>query len=228
MQMTFLRKILNAQKLGEEDRSQTTLLNTSTPLYRSPSSASKVSPIKFDKLQCLKFSGSPRDFATFKRNFETMVVPNRDLTETGMYLKQAVPKRFEHLIANVDLNEWHKMMSILQGKFGRTYLIVESVVSDIDKIKPITGEKADKIFVEFVETLEKIERDLKCQNLLDEVSNATVIGKIQSKLPIEIEKKWSEIEYDEKLLEKSSKDRFTRLMKSWPSTKKLWRTDQLM
>ena len=54
---------------------------------------------------------------------------------------------------------------------------------------------------------------MKCQNLLDEVSNASVIGKIQSKLPIEIEKKWSEIEYDEKLLEKSSKDRLTRLMK---------------
>ena len=61
--------------------------------------------------------------------------------------------------------------------------------------------------------MEKIERDLKCQNLLDEVSNDTVIGKIQSKLPIEIEKKWSEIEYDEKLLEKTSKERFTRLIK---------------
>ena len=98
------------------------------------------------------------------------------------------------------------MMKILQGKFGRTCLVVESVVSDIEKIKPITGEKADKMFVEFVETLEKIERDLKAQSLLDEVSNASVIGKIQSKLPIEIEKKWSEIEYDEKLLKKSSKN----------------------
>ena len=56
------------------------------------------------------------------------------------------------------------------------------------------------MFIEFVETLEKIELDLKCQNLLDEVSNATVIGRIQSKLSIEIEKKWSKIEYDEKLL----------------------------
>ena len=56
-------------------------------------------------------------------------------------------------------------------------------------------------------------RDLKCQNLLSEVSNATVIGKIQSKLPIEIEKKWSQVEYDVSLLEKSSTDRFTRLMK---------------
>ena len=45
------------------------------------------------------------------------------------------------------------------------------------------------------------------------MSNVTVIGKIQSKLPIEIGKKWSEIEYDKKLLEESSKDRFTRLMK---------------
>ena len=142
-----------------------------------------------------------------------MVVPNRELTETGKYLKQAVPEKFEHLIANVDLSDWVQMMTILEGKFWRTILIVESVVSDIEEFKPIIGEKADKMFIGFVETLEKIEQDLNCQNLLHEVSNATVIGKIQSKLPIEIEKKWSKIEYDEELLEKSSKDRFTRLMK---------------
>ena len=43
------------------------------------------------------------------------------------------------------------MMAILQGKFGRTFIIVESVVSDIEKVKPIAGEKADKLFVYFVE-----------------------------------------------------------------------------
>ena len=213
IQIASLSRIQNAQKLVEADRSQSSVLYASTPLNQSPpTSSTKVSPIKFDKLQSLKFSGNPRDFATFKRNFEMMVVPNRDLTETGMYLKQSVPKKFEHLIANVELGDWKQMMSILQGKFGRTFLIVESVVADIEKFKPITGEKADRMFIEFAETLEKIERDLKCQNLLDEVSNASVIGKIQSKLPIEIEKKWAEIEYDEKLLEKSSKDRFSRLM----------------
>ena len=72
-------------------------------------------------------------------------------------MKQAVPKKFEHLIANVDLSHWVKMMAIIKGKFGRTFLIVESVVWDIEKVKPITGEKADKLFVDFVETLEKIE-----------------------------------------------------------------------
>ena len=117
-----------------------------------------------------------------------MVAPTRELTATGMYLKQAASEKYEHLIANVDLSDWVKMMAIIKGKFGRTFLIVESVVSDIEKVKPITGEKADKLFVDFVETLEKIERDLKCQNLLCEVSNAAFIGKIQSKLQIEIKK----------------------------------------
>ena len=115
-----------------------------------------------------------------------MVVPNRDLTATGMYLKQAVPEKFEHLIANVDLSNWVQLMAILQAKFGRTFLIVESVVSDIENVKPITGEIADKLFIDFVEALDKIKRDLECQNLLIGVSNGTVIGKIQSKLPNEI------------------------------------------
>ena len=133
-----------------------------------------------------------------------MVVPNRDLTEIGMYLKQVFPQKFEHLLDNVELSDWKQILTILQGKFGRTYLIVESVVSDIKEFKPIIGEKADKMFVGFVEILEKNVRDLTCQNLLNEVSNAAVVGKIQSKLRIEIEKKWSEIEYDERLQRRGS------------------------
>ena len=35
-----------------------------------------------------------------------MVVPNRELTEIGMYLKQAVPQKFEHLVENVYLSDW--------------------------------------------------------------------------------------------------------------------------
>ena len=188
-QTTCLRKIVNAKELSEKDRNQNSLLSTSTLVDQSPTSSSpKASPINFDKLQCIKFSGSPCDFSILKRDFKTMVAPTRELTATGMYLKQAVPEKYEHLIANVDLSNWVQMMTILQGKFGRPFLIVEGVVSDIEKIKPITGEKADKLFVDFVETLEKIEQDLECQNLLSEVSNATVIGKIQSKLPLEIGK----------------------------------------
>ena len=51
----------------------------------------------------------------------------------------------------MDLSDRNQMMTIIQGKFGRTYLIVESVVSDIEKVKPFTGEKTDKMFIEFVE-----------------------------------------------------------------------------
>ena len=42
------------------------------------------------------------------------------------------------------------MMKFLQGKLRRTFLIVESVVSDIEKIKPIIVEKAEKMFIEFM------------------------------------------------------------------------------
>ena len=59
-QMTCLRKIINAKELNEKDRNQNSLLSTSTLVDQSPTSSSpKASPIKFDKLQCIKFSGSP-------------------------------------------------------------------------------------------------------------------------------------------------------------------------
>ena len=49
--------------------------------------------------------------------------------------------------------------------------------------------------------------------MIDEVANATIIGKLESKLPIVINQKWSDIVIEEKYNEKSSKDKFENFMK---------------
>ena len=90
--------------------------------------------------------------------------------------------------------------------------MVDSVVTEIDKLKPVSGEKADKLFVELVEKLEKVERDLRSENLLNEIMNGAIIGKLESKLPVVIKNKWAELNIEEDLDQKSSEERFKRLM----------------
>ena len=76
---------------------------------------SKVTPIKINKPDPIKFSGQPRDFATFKREFEAIVVPRRDPSDVGFHLKQAVPSKHRHLLDNIDLSKYEKMMRTHAG-----------------------------------------------------------------------------------------------------------------
>ena len=65
----------------------------------------KAIPIKINKPDNLTFSGQARDFASFKRDFLAIVVPNRDAVQIGVYLKQAIPEKFKYLVSNKDLHE---------------------------------------------------------------------------------------------------------------------------
>ena len=101
-------------------------------------------------------------------------------------------------------------MDILAKKFGTTRHVVDRNITEIEKLKIVT---TDKMFIEYVEKLERINRDLTTVKMIDEVANATIIGKLESKLPIVINQKWSDIVIEEKYNEKSSKDKFENFMK---------------
>ena len=98
-----LNRILAAQKINSEKNKSSSQVLSST--FRESSSAS---PIKVNKPQPIKFSGIPRDFATFKRDFEAIIVPHRSSADIGLYLRQAVPAKDLHLIANVDVENMQR------------------------------------------------------------------------------------------------------------------------
>ena len=107
--------------------------------------------VKLEKMSCPKFTGSPRDFAQWKREFEALVnVPGRTDVEIGGNLLHAVPQKHQRLINHLDLANHKKMMDVLSLEFGRSRLVVDDIVSQIEKIKPITTDKA---FLEFVEKM---------------------------------------------------------------------------
>ena len=151
-----LNKIIAAQKISTDKNKSASQVLSST--FREHPT---VCPIKINKPDPIKFSGQPRDFATFKRDFEAIIVPHRSAADIGLYMKQAIPSKDLHLITNVDVENHAEMMRILSAEFGTTRQIVDSVVSEIS---------SDKMFLEYVEKLEKINRYLKTMKMVEEVA----------------------------------------------------------
>jgi hypothetical protein len=98
---------------------------------------------------------------------------------------------------------------VLMAKFGSSRLVIDDIVSQMEKMKTIT---TDKGFVEFVEKLEKIKLDLETLKIIGEIANSTVIGKLESKLPTLINIDWSKIVTEEEMDTKTSKEKFERFM----------------
>ena len=125
-----LEKIVNVQKLNSSKSTTSSHILSST--FKEPEAGT---PIKLNKPDPLKFSGQSRDFASFKKKFETIVVPNRSAADIGVHLLQAIPAKHQHLVANVEVENHKEMMKILAEEFGTVDQIVDSVVSDMEKIK---------------------------------------------------------------------------------------------
>ena len=119
--------------------------------------AATICPIKLEKAQNITFSGDPRDFMTFKRKFEEIVVPNRDPNEISLRLEQAIPQKYRHLIERFKLGDWRGMMEALDDRFGGSRKIVTSILLEIEKMKV---PRKDEEFIENVEKIKKMENDL--------------------------------------------------------------------
>ena len=171
--------------------------------------AGKAIPLKINKPDNLIFSGQARDFAAFKRDFLAIVVPHRDSSQIGIYLKQAIPEKHKHLISNKDLHEWRAMMDIIEDELATPKIIIDQTVGEIERMKTPTSDRA---FIDFVDALEKIERDLTTLDQLTEIANTAMLTKLEAKLPTQINHDWTEKVINENLAKKTSSDKFSQFM----------------
>ena len=114
-------------------------------------------------MSCPQFSGLARDFAQFKREFNAVVVvQGRSSVDIGYNLLNAIPAKHQHLINNIDLPNHQEMMKALTDKFGCTRLVIDDVVSQMEKMKVVS---TDKGFIEFVCPLSVVQINInKCSS----------------------------------------------------------------
>ena len=202
--------------INEEKEQQISIL--SLPQHNSTAIQSHGdSFLKLKKLSAPKFSGLSREFAKFKRDFNTLVaVEGRNDVEIGATLKESIPRKYHHLVDNLALDQHKKMMKILTTKFGSHRVIVDEIVSEIKKMKQVTN---DKMYVNFVDSIDKIQRDLVELKLEQEIANTTIVSELEFKLPTLVQRDWTKhIMEDEE--EKSTKEVFDAFMKFLKKTKK--------
>ena len=81
--------------------------------------------VKLQKISCPKFSGIPREFAKFKRDFNKIVaVSSRPDVEIGYNLRESIPQKYIHLLDHLDTAQHEEMMTILETKFGNKSLVI--------------------------------------------------------------------------------------------------------
>ena len=170
--------------------------------------AATPAPIKLEKASAITFSGNHRDFATFLRDFRTIVIPERPPTEIGLRLRQAIPTKHAHLIQNFDLYEYEDMLKVLETEFGTTNKVILSIVGELEKLKLPSDDRA---FVTMVEKIENLHRDAEAVNAVDQMANVTIISKIEERLPPNSSALWVKTVIKEQLELKSPRQKYDAL-----------------
>ena len=180
---------------------------------KSSTSDVAVKALKMDKIQTPKYTGKAEDFASWKERFISLVPPGRESAEVAVLLEQAIPDSKRYLLRGCG-NDWEKMLQILQKELAPTRDVVNAITLQLSRIKRISAEDkdGDKRFVQLVETLEKMERDLKAINRISVLANCNTILDIESKLPQIVKMDWFKRKREKSLDEGTDQEKFTDLM----------------
>ncbi|XP_028415652.1 uncharacterized protein LOC114539013 [Dendronephthya gigantea] len=150
------------------------------------------------KIELLKFSGDPLEYAEFTSNFKDNI--EAQVLDEGQrftrLLAQCVGKAREAIRSCVNLEagtRYKEAKECLLRNFGKSHMIVEA---HLEKIKGLQIRKADaSALMEFVRHLEDSERTLKSMgsNYSNRLDNEDIIIMLMRKLPEEnLKRKWAD------------------------------------
>ena len=138
-----------------------------------------------------------------------IVVPNRPRAEVAMYLKEAVPKKFEYLFNGTEVDDFTEMLRLMDDKFADERMILDSMMTTIMKFKvPDTDPK----FINFVNDVQSLHLDAKTIGKLSEYANPQTLSAIEAKFPEYVRLKWAEHVVEKGLNKKNTGERYDAMM----------------
>ena len=147
------------------------------------------------------------------RNQDKHEIPGRSDPEIGALLREGLNTREKDLLRNNDLADHSEAMDILQNEYGKPEQIIRDVNAELNKLKPPSGEKADQGFVEFVEKVENICRDMETVSRSSDLKNGHMIDFLVRKLPGKVRQDWEKHKLEKQVGVMASEDIFEELMK---------------
>ena len=138
-----------------------------------------------------------------------IVVPNRPKAEVAMYLKEAVPKKFEYLFNGTEVDDFTEMLRLMDDKFADERMILDSMMTSIMRFKvPDTDPK----FINFVNDVQSLHLDAKTIGKLSEYANPQTLSAIEAKFPEYVRLKWAEHVVEKGLNKKNTGERYDAMM----------------
>ena len=137
------------------------------------------------KLSAPFFNGEMRFYPTFKSDFKRLM--ESKYGKDSYVLRQSLADVVCNEIQWVD--DYELMWDRLDENYGSSSKIVDFVLSNIKKLKPIPDGNNIK-FLELINTVESGWYDLKRLNKQAEIENVTVITLIEKLLPCNIMREW--------------------------------------
>ena len=204
--LLILKKNVHAKSFISKYKRALPTLPSDVSTRLMSSSSDKNGTVKLEKMKPPKFSGNIRNFARFKTDFESVVIPAYDDPIHQVYvLKETCLQGSAYeLVRNLDnIDDIWKRLS---ERYGDCLDIVDSVIKDIQDVV-IPKFNQDQGLVSLVDVLEKGLQDLSAIEKRKEIANAYTVKIIEQKLPRRVMLRWLEEE------EKSdSVDRFDSLL----------------
>ena len=127
-----------------------------------------------------------RDWPTFQQTFKKLVVPQ--CGKEPYALLQCLQAEAKEFVRGVE-DDFDAMMSRLEEEYNHVGRILESILGDIRKLRPIP-KGANKTIIETVNIIERSWLDLKKLGLESELSNSTNLVMIEKLLHPNLRREW--------------------------------------
>ena len=172
-----------AQRTEEEEQSKIELKN-----QKSPGAGLEI---KFNRMNLPTFEGDIREYARFKSQYLKIVKPAVKSNDDAVYIlkNECLRKEAKEHVQNID-DDLEEIWRRLEDRFGRPELAARAFLSDLKQITPVSEGDTTK-FIRLTDTVERCYKGLERINMEAEISNATVIGTIEDRMPPSLKMLWS-------------------------------------
>ena len=155
--------------------------------------------VTLPKPELLTFSGTPKDYFKFMKNFETNIVlkisdPSLRLSYLIQFCTGDPKKLIEDCVLLNPQEGYEKAVALLQSRYGRPHIIARSFIDNLTKGPTINANDVTAL-VQLANELSKCEITLKQLGYKSDLDSTSTISCIVKRLPYSIRAKWVERAY---------------------------------
>lgn len=184
-QSHHLDYLWDLQKLKYECQSKIVKLKAEQKRQQEGSGEDKCH-IQIKKVEPPTFSGDVRDFPTFVKDYNRLVVARHG--KDPFILRQSLQGKAREVVGRLD--EFDEMWRRLDDRFGSSAKIVDAVLADICALKPVPEGNKPKL-LHMMSVVEQAWLDLGKIGKLKEIENSHSLLKVERLLPTDLKREWT-------------------------------------